>query len=330
MQFAPVGQENNKKLIFASALRGMAGRGKLPLLVLDKDGTITEPRNPLEPESADAILKVLAQGAIVAVISGAELRRLNSEVVNVLRGRLHDRSVMDRLYLISENGGQLHRFNAATDEFDLVYQVDLWATVGEENLRLMLAIIDETMQRFQIERKPERGQVVAERSQIKFSPLGNIKDDQLRRSFDPEGERRRVWADYIKVRATQHGLVDGKGLIVDVIVAGTASINVLPRGVSKGYGVDRLAALVGLNNDSIVYMGDKMKGNDADVLGRACVVVNVGADADFEMENTLLLTSDEKGPAAVRAYLHVAQQVLHEFQQRPEKRLTSDPREQKT
>jgi HAD superfamily hydrolase (TIGR01484 family) len=307
------------KQIFASALRRiMAKTGQLPVLVLDKDGTITHPRHALSADVAKAILDVLDDGAIVAIVSGAEMSRLRSEVFHHLRARTNNTNVMSRLFFVSENGAHLYRYDARADEFDLVYRVELREVVGEATLGIVLAIIDETMERFDIARHPERGQVVADGSQIKFSPLGGIQDDDLRKSFDPSGGRRSAWAEYIRDSMTRRGLTDDKGLIVDVRVAGTASINILPRGINKGHAIDRLTALVGLSNDSVVYFGDKLgkDGNDADVISRACAVVNVGNDAGAVQSSTLILTAGEKGPDGVGAYLAVAHQAFREFNER--------------
>ena len=301
--------------IYNAAQSIMGSTHSAPMLVVDKDGTLTNPRKLLSPDVAEVVLNLLSVGAVMAVITGGEFYRLRSEVFDPLKKVAKDRTLFDNLYLISENGTQTCRFRATRNDFEQIHRVDLKDKIGERNFRVVLELISELMDKQNIERLSERNQVVSGGSQIKFSPLGNVQDDKLRASFDPTGERRKLWAEYLKRRMTDNGLLDEDGLIVDVIIAGTGSINILPRGVNKGSAIRRLARLCGLSNAATMYLGDKFgdNGNDADAIMHVGVSVNVGADIDLLSSAGPLITCSEKGPAGARICLETVTRAVRDF-----------------
>jgi HAD superfamily hydrolase (TIGR01484 family) len=304
--------------VYNAAQRIMGSTHSAPFLVVDKDGTLTSPRKLLSPDVAEVVLDLLSVGAVMAVITGGEFYRLRSEVFDPLGKVAKDWKLFDSLYLISENGTQTCRYRATTNDFEQTYRVDLKDKIGERNVRVILGLISELMEKHNIERIPERQQVVSRGSQIKFSPLGNVQDDKLRASFDPTGERRKLWAEYLKRQMTDNGLLDKDGLVVDVIVAGTGSINILPRGVNKGSAISKLASLCGLSNTAAMYFGDKFgdDGNDADAIEHVGVSVNVGADVDLLSSSGLLITCSEKGPAGARSCLETVARAVRDFRAR--------------
>lgn len=301
--------------VYKAARRIMGSTHSAPMLVVDKDGTLTNPRKLLSPDVAEVVLDLLSVGVVMAVITGGEFYRLRSEVFDPLEKVAKDWKIFDNLYLISENGAQTCRFRASRNDFERVHRVDLKDKIGEKNFRVILGLVSELMEKHNIERIPERKQVVSGGSQIKFSPLGNVQDDKLRASFDPTGERRKLWAEYLKRRMTDNGLLDQDGLIVDVIVAGTGSINILPRGVNKGSAIRRLARLCGLSNAATMYLGDKFgdDGNDADAIVHVGVSVNVGADIDALSSAGPLINCSEKGPTGARICLETVARVVRDF-----------------
>lgn len=304
--------------VYNAAQKIMGSTHSTPILVVDKDGTLTNPRKLLTSDVAEVVLDLLSAGAVIAVITGGEFYRLQREVFDPLRKVAKDWKLFDKLYLISENGTQMCRYRAAANDFEQIHRVDLNDKIGERNFNAIVELIYELMEKYNIQRTPEAKQVVSGGSQIKFSPLGNVQDDELRASFDPTGERRKLWAAYLKKRMTDKGLLDKDGLIVDVIVAGTASINILPRGVNKGSAICRLVTICGLSHGAAMYFGDKFgdNGNDADAIKHVGVSVNVGADVDVLTFSEPLITCSEKGPLGAKICLEVVARAVRDFRLR--------------
>lgn len=295
-----------RKARFCDALSAIVRETKrAPIFVLDKDGTLTRPRQPLEPEMARSVAALLGAGATVAVMSGAEAYRLQDEVLAPLAAHVGE-SVSSSFYLIAENGAQTYR--AEPGGLAAVDRLDLRDALGAERFAQVLAIVEEARIKFGIGDDPARRHVVADGSQIKLSALGNIVDEGLRERFDPLGIKRAEWAAFVRTRLLERGLSDDAGPLVDVIVSGTSSINLLPRGVNKGHALERFAARHGLSDQSIVYFGDRFGkgGNDVYALSHARVVINVGDD----ISHAGVIDAAEKGPRGVRLYLELARRVI--------------------
>lgn len=281
--------------------------GHPPMFFLDKDGTLTHPRKALGASMAAAVHALGATGATIAVISGAESARLRKEVFEPLRAY---GAVGGRLLLISENGAQVHVVNG--DALDLVGASDLRTMIGAERFAQVLAIVEETRVKFHIANDPYRRNVVINDTQIKLSGLGNAEDEALRKNFDPDGAQRTLWAQHVRTRLVEEGLTDAQGPIVDVIVAGASSINILARGVHKGSAIQPLLSDAGLDARSAVYFGDSFApgGNDALALPAVGTAVNFGADVVAGGGAPLLINATQKGPAGVELYLRLAASTL--------------------
>lgn len=286
----------------------VARSGRPPLIVTDKDGTLTHPRQSLSPDVASAIADLLSVGVPLAVVSGGELYRLEAEIFDQLSRSVGGAHALENLYFMPENGTQLHRYSPNHSAFREVCRVDLKQRIGQEKFSKILQITAAMMDVFGIEKVEGIRQIVSEGSQIKFSPLGNTKDDALRRKFDPNGDKRTLWVQHLRSRFAEEGLADSDGLIVSVIVAGTASINILPRGMNKGSAIADLASRLAIQERFAIYFGDKFgsSGNDADAIPHVGLAINVGADVALPS----LFSVDQKGPMGTAFYLRAIWRAL--------------------
>lgn len=279
--------------------------GATPLFVSDKDGTLTLPRRPLADDVGDALLQLLGAGAVVTIISGGEAYRLHEEALSPLAARA-SAGQLSNLYIIAENGSRVYRI--AGTELDLVESFGLREAIGAAHYETLIAIVEEARRTFGIGDDLAKRHIVAEGSQIKLSALGNLADDSARQSFDPTGAKRGEWAGYVRARIVDAGLIDKSGPLVDVIISGTSSINLLPRGVNKGFAIARLAERCGRETRSVVYFGDSFgeSGNDACALANVRVAVNFGLDVCDDM----IINAVEKGPSGARHYMELARAAL--------------------
>ena len=155
---------------------------------------------------------------------------------------------------------------------------------------------------------PDIQQINNEEVQITLRALGKIQNDELRKTFDPRGEKRKLWATYIHTRLAE------EKIDLDVSIDGTSSINILVPGINKGAGIDRLAELLHADRREMIYFGDKFfeRRNDRiAVENRIELVVNFGDDMLDQIPGTLLINASEKGPAGAKLYLR----FIHEAQQ---------------
>lgn len=286
-----------------------AGDGSPPVLLLDKDGTLTPPRKALDHEAARALLDLEALGAVIAVISGAEFARLRTEVFEMLRAR---GDLGGRFYFVAENGAQIHQ--SSEGDLKRLDICNLEASIGPAHFATLLAIVEEARLRFGIGADPDRKFVVLNPTQVKLSGLGNIDDPGLRATFDPVGARRAEWARFLRMRIAEAGIVDAAGPMVDVVVAGTSSVNLLARGVNKGRAVERLLAICGATPAATIYFGDNFSesGNDSFALRSVGTAVNFGApDVNAPADGTsMVINALQKGPDGVRRYLNLAVRLL--------------------
>ena len=298
--------DDARKTRFCDVLTAIVRETKrAPIFVLDKDGTLTQPRQPLALEMAASVAALLDTGATLAVMSGAEAYRLQDEVLAPLAERIGE-GALSAFYLIAENGAQTYR--AEPGGLAPVDRLDLREALGAERFAQVLAIVEEARIKFGIGDDPARRHVVSDGSQIKLSALGNVVDEALRQRFDPLGAKRAEWVTFIRGRLVEQGLSDDLGPLVDVIVSGTSSINLLPRGVNKGHALKRFAARHGLGDQSVIYFGDRFAdgGNDVYALAHARLAINVGDD----IARDDVIDAAEKGPDGARRYLELARRVL--------------------
>lgn len=310
-----VGGGDWRAALCGAVQRTLAATRAPPLLVADKDGTLTDPRKPLEPDVAGAMLGLLSAGVVMAVVSGGELHRLKAEVFDPLAAAATDRSVLEALYIVSENGARTSRYSAVAGGFESIDRVDLKERLGEARFRTVLEIVSDLMEREGIERVPAWRQLTSDGSQITFSPLGNVRDDALRAAFDPTGAKRARWADDLRRRLGEAGIADAQGLLVDIAVAGTASINILPRGINKGYAIARLIRRCGRAGGDAIYFGDKFdaSGNDAEAVPHVGLAVNVGSLKRLPASLAAVLACPVDGPAGMTICLETIARALRDF-----------------
>jgi hypothetical protein len=123
-------------------------------------------------------------------------------------------------------------------------------------------------------------------SQITLSAVGRHAPDDIKRTLDPDGVKRREWVAYLKTFV---------GEKYSIRVGGTTSIDITPSGIDKAYGIRKFLEANRLKPSEALFFGDKLGpgGNDAPALQVVdCVAVK---DPAHTLE---ILSHFQPGPTA--------------------------------
>lgn len=291
------------------------GRHK-PLLVIDKSGTLTPPHHSLSEVVAFDLLRTLLLGIRVAIISGASASELVEEIVEPIKKCLEgQRNYPDDLFLLPANGCQILRWSSAKQMYTTIHSEDIEKSIGKESKQKVLVILKEMVDRFRIidlmrefgvPREILKDQVKDIGAQLTFAFLGQMKDDELRESFDPDKERRKLWARFIRSR------LEEEKIPLEVAVSGTSSVNLLLPDHNKGFGVKMITKVLKLPSEAILYVGDSFDVGESDrlVLDYTQVAINVGSAVREKHERKKLINCAEKGPDGLQRVLHIISDLV--------------------
>jgi len=236
------------------------------LVAFDLDDTLAPSKSPLDPRMLDTFAALL-EVVPVAVISGGQFEQFEQQLVTPLRQRAGLR--LEDLHLMPTCGTRYYRW-AGTD-WHLEYAEDL---TEDEKARALAAVEAEAKQAGLWE--PETwGPILEDRgSQITFSALGQAAPVDVKKAWDPTGEKK----DTLR-RSVQAVLPD-----LEVRSGGSTSVDITRKGIDKAYGMTRLAQITGIPLDDMLFVGDRLdpEGNDYPVkaLGVPCHAVDGWEDTD--------------------------------------------------
>ena len=238
------------------------------LIAFDLDGTLAESKQPLQPDMAEALAKLL-EVAHVAVISGADWPQFEKQVA----GRLPDPINRAQLWLMPTSGTKLYRHNDGnwTPVYTEIF-------TGDQRSHI-LAAFDTSLKATGFVSEKVWGERIEDRgSQITFSALGQQAPLDEKERWDPDfAKRRRIQID-LRDRLPEYSISMG----------GATSIDVTREGVDKAYGLRRLSDVSGIPLKSMMFIGDAIfpGGNDYPAKQLGLDTVNVR-----DPEETLCIVS---------------------------------------
>ncbi|PCN46792.1 HAD family hydrolase [Curtobacterium sp. 'Ferrero'] len=236
------------------------------LVAFDLDDTLAPSKSPLDPAMLETFASLL-EVVPVAVISGGNFHQFEQQLVAPLRHR--EGLTLDDLHLLPTCGTRYYRWQAG--EWALQYAEDLTA---DEKSRALAAVEEQAKQAGYWEARTW-GDILEDRgSQITFSALGQTAPVDVKKQWDPTGEKK----DHLR-RLVQEQLPD-----LEVRSGGSTSIDITRKGIDKAYGMRRLAELTGIALDDMLFVGDRLdpEGNDYPVkaLGVPCHAVEGWEDTN--------------------------------------------------
>ncbi len=214
-------------------------------LIADVDDTVCPSTQPIGPEMAREIARLVNGGCAFAFISGSTLGQISAQLTPFLGVPHHLLPVSGSHYVQVEYG-------QGKPIFKEQYRVEFSA----EERREILSAFEALIAAYAIRPLTSKEDQLQDRgSQVTLSILGRNAPGDEKRAADPQGKRRREWLAFLRQRL---------GDKYSMRIGGTTSIDVTPKGIDKAYGIRRFLETIGRKPSEALFFGDKLgpDGND--------------------------------------------------------------------
>ena len=224
------------------------------IIAFDVDGTLTASKTLITKDMAD-LIKELVKKKIIIAIAGGAFKQLMTQFLPPF---LNDSSMMPFIHnfkLLPTSGSQRYEYNEIKKEWELTDKEPLDKGAKERARKLLQEIIADPQ--YDIPPNPI-GEIVEDRdTQITFTPNGQQAPVEIKLRFDPDRKKRE------KIKA----MLEPKLPEVSILINGTSSIDILPKGFNKAAGLIRLLNKEGLQKSDVLFVGDSLfpGGNDYSV-----------------------------------------------------------------
>lgn len=217
------------------------------VIVCDMDGTLAKSRQPAELEMISAI-KSISKNFSFVIITGGKLSLIQDQITSLIKDE------KTTLYLFPTSGNQFWIFS--NGKYEMIYENKM--LTDDQNL-ILNSIID-CINRFSLVPFTS-DQIELRDSQITFSILGRSAPYELKASYDFNGDKRKVFVNYMKEKNHQ---LSSK---FEVRLGGTTSIDFTYKGMDKSFGLLKIKKYLKVNNKEILFFGDKCfeGGNDWEI-----------------------------------------------------------------
>ena len=221
------------------------------IIAFDVDGTLTASKTLITDSMAN-LLKHLVQQKEVIAIAGGSFKQMQTQFLPPF---LNDGSMMPYIHnftLLPTSGSQKYEYNEEKKSWVLTDKESLSPEVKERALRLLREII--ASPEYEIPPAPY-GQIIEDRdTQITFTPNGQQAPIDIKLRFDPDRRKR----EKIKKR------IEPELPEATILINGTSSIDILPKGFNKAVGLMRFLNKAGLTKEDVLFVGDGLfpGGND--------------------------------------------------------------------
>ncbi len=213
------------------------------LIAFDLDGTLAPSKQTIDAEMG-MLLAELTQCTTVAVISGGGWPQFESQLV----ANLPDTAALASLFLMPTSGTRLFRHESS------------WVTVFEDlfcddERSMIVAAVSDAAAKLELMAGQHWGERLEDRgSQITWSGLGQQAPLEAKHAWDPDFSKRRSMRDEVAAMLPAF----------EVRVGGSTSIDITRKGIDKAYGLRRLAEVIGVPTEAMLFLGDAIfpGGND--------------------------------------------------------------------
>jgi len=217
---------------------------KIKLVMFDLDDTLAKSKCDLAPDMADAIERLLGTRH-VSVISGCRWEQFLGQFV-----RFIDPKFYGRLIVAPVSGGQIYRWRS--DGWQLVNSTSIGVSYDQ-----VVRAFDEAFAVCGFEQPTQLwGPQFEDRvCQVTFSALGQQAPHEIKKTWDPNFEKRKPLIAELKKRLPDY---------LSIRAGGSTSIDV--SGFEKDYGIRQVTLQLkdGINEEDVLFIGDAIfpGGND--------------------------------------------------------------------
>jgi HAD superfamily hydrolase (TIGR01484 family) len=224
------------------------------VIAFDLDGTLADSKSALDDKMANLFGQLLEKYA-VCVISGGKYEQFETQLIN----NLHvSKEQLAKLHIMPTCGTRYLRYDVVHENWAQIYAED----IPNNDKKRIISAIEEGIDHFGYREKQVWGDIIEDRgSQITFSALGqDIVDHlgpegvKLKEAWDPDGVKKHKLRDYVADIIPDY----------EVRVGGGTSIDITRPGIDKAYGMEKLKSELGISNEDILFIGDRLEegGND--------------------------------------------------------------------
>lgn len=251
------------------------------LIAFDLDGTLAESKSEMTDQMADVFTQALEKFEI-CVISGGRFEQFEKQLLSNLKAHP---AALQRLHLMPTCGTRYYAYDPPSCAWKQVYAED----IKESDKKRIIDALNKGFDDLGYREKKTYGDSIEDRgSQITFSVLGqDIVDElgkeglRLKHAWDPDNKKKLELRDYIAPLIPDY----------EVRVGGVTSIDVTRLGIDKAYGMKKLCEILDINQDDILFMGDRLQegGNDYPVkaMGIDCLEISHWQDTARSLQAIL-------------------------------------------
>lgn len=223
------------------------------IIAFDVDGTLAPSKETIEPAMTRLVLSLLMEEK-VAVISGGSKERLDKQLQPLITQAMQDDSVSSNLFILPTSGSEIWIYDLGQWSWKLKSAIDFPPELKSKAVDALNKVIERALD-FEIP-KDHKGPYIEDRgTQITLSALGQEAPLEEKKKWDPgQSKRKKIREELLKMIGDD----------VEIGIAGTTSIDILPIGTSKATGLTHLLKYLGLNKEDMLFIGDAVfpGGND--------------------------------------------------------------------
>lgn len=218
------------------------------VIAFDLDDTLAITKSPIADRMAATLVRLLNHYDI-CIISGGKFEQFKNQVIVRLDAPAHK---LNRMHLMPTCGTRYYRYDELTGDWALQYAEDL----TQEEKQNIATIAERATKDAGLWPTEPYGDVIEDRgSQVSISFLGQKAPAEAKYAWADAHS-----ADRLVVRsAIAEALPD-----FEVRAGGSTTIDITRIGIDKAYGMQKLIAALGISQDDILFLGDKLQegGND--------------------------------------------------------------------
>jgi phosphomannomutase len=223
------------------------------IAAFDLDGTLAESKQHLENDVSE-LLCLLAKEKIVVIITGGSFEQFKKQFLPYFKpSEIEEELIYKNLILLSTSGSQRYQYDEKIKNWVMTDIEEFPTGTKDKVIKSLNHII--SLGKYDIAPVIEGDEIIEDRlTQITMSALGQHAPIELKKLWDPEQIKRQ---EIKKILESQ--LPD-----VSIIIGGTTSLDILPKGFDKAKGLIRLLNKLGMTIDDMVFVGDAIfpGGND--------------------------------------------------------------------
>ena len=215
---------------------------KKNVIIADVDETICETCQQISPEMAEQINNMIQQGYEFAFISGTKMEDLVNMISSRIKEPHHLLATTGTNYTFVKNGIRETKYRNSFTQEEKKEIFDAFKNVIDHfKIRTMTTPEDQLQDRD---------------SQITFSAIGRNAPIEIKKRYDPNEKKRKIWVRFLK------GHIDESKY--EIKIGGTTSIDVTRKGLDKEWGITEFAKYHHVLLSNILFFGDKIYpgGND--------------------------------------------------------------------